>query len=109
MAEINVEVKPHPAQLKFNGEPLFDDDGNPVSAAPNHRSVWLNGRLIGYCGDTANKPFNFIAPPSQLPSNLREIVVEKAATQLGGDWHDATKVSQAPDIPEELLSAKADD
>lgn len=109
---MEVELKPHPAQARHpvTNEPLWNDDGTKVPLVLDQKSIWLDGAMIGYCGLTVDKPISFIVPKSKLPPSVREIVIEKVANLLGGDWHDAKKISQVADIPKELIANdEADD
>lgn len=107
MGNINVELRPHPAQQKGpNGEPLFDDIGKPVELLPDQRSVWLNGDMIGYCGTAPGTFISFILPPSKIGSALRQILVEKIAELRGGP---ANVVGQAPEMPQQAAEPEEDE
>ena len=61
---MKIELRNHPAQArdKRTGEPLFYDDEQtqPVPLIVDQRAVYLNGRMVGYCGTEPGKPLTMV-------------------------------------------------
>lgn len=97
---MKVELRNHPAQARHpvTREPLFDDDGQPVPLVKTQKAIYLDGFLIGYCGLTPGEPISIIRNSREIPPSVREIILEKVANLLGGEWDDIKKVSQCATV-----------
>ncbi len=94
---MKITLTNHPAQARHfqTDEPIWDDDGKPVPLVSNQKAIRMDGVLIGYCGLTPAEPISIIKNKREIPPTVREIILEKVANLLGGEWDDIKKVSQA--------------
>ena len=72
------ELRNHPAQARhpITKEPLVKD-GAPVPLFPDMRGIYLDGVLIGYCGDKADKPVSLIVSGSEaLLADVKQFVTK---------------------------------
>lgn len=98
---MEVRLGPHPAQAKFNGNPLFDDEGRPIPLVTTQKSIWLDDRMVGYCGLTCGEPISFIVDRSVLNDAAKHEVLKKVVSLLGGTMEDLRKISQVATIPDD--------
>ena len=66
----------HPAQARFAGKPLFDDDGAPIPLFPDQRSIRLDGRVIALVSQSR---LSFIV--EGIPE-----AIKSQAEQMANEW-----------------------
>lgn len=85
LTNLNLELRAHPAQARLAGVPLTDSEGKPVPMFPDQRSVWLNGKMVGYCGTAQGAPISLIYDQRKIPVVVREAIREFVAAELGNE------------------------
>lgn len=78
---MKIEIRPHPAQARhpITQEPLFyEDTGHPVPLFKDQKAIYLDGKMVGYCGAEPGKPLTMTQrlPPAVL-DEVSKFVTEK--------------------------------
>lgn len=83
-----IELRDHPTQARhpITNEPLIGEDGRPVPAFPDDRSVWLDGVSIGYTSVTG--PITLITAVSPT---IATAIIAHVESELG---HAPRKLAQ---------------
>lgn len=61
-----VELRPHPCKL-----------------ITDQKAIYVNGVMLGYCGDKPGMPINFIKPFEKISTETVEQVKAKVAEEIG--------------------------
>lgn len=76
------ELRNHPSQARhpITKAPLTDESGKPVPLFPEMRSIYLDGKLIGYCQSRPGYPVSLIV---NVSDGVRNSIFEFVESRIG--------------------------
>jgi hypothetical protein len=93
MSNYKLTIENHPAQARFAGKPLFDDEGRPIPLFPDQRSIRMDGQVVAY---VSKDSVNFIH--SGLPPAIKAQAIELAKAAFG----EIETVATVPDLIDDI-------